>query len=188
MNQKLIATLSASVLVAIIVMCCQTYESESNSTLVDSSGNQPVDKSIFLLSQPEKPYDIIVFGSESQCSAMGTVSEPVGLQSLEQYGGDRPFLAVMNKEWVDSGTAELVREIFDMNSAVAVVGSSFDWSSAGISMTYPLSANVVSVVKTDLGTSSFSCICSLDNEAMSRLISWSDSVFSQSYAVSFSSS
>lgn len=140
---------------------------------------------MLMISQPEKTYDTVVFGTKSQCVALESIIPETGsISSLDDIEFDRPVLALFYEGWIEENpdlTVKRMKGPVNGDSAIAAVNSSFDWSSLDIPISYPLSsANVVSVVKTVNGTSCFSCICESDKEAMTRLIAWSDAAFSAS--------
>ena len=182
MKRKVIATLAVPILLALLVICGYNYNVDSTQATESSLTDEL--QSVYVTSQPDKSYDVVVFGTSSQCVAVeSSIAGFVQNQPIVSYSSNKPILGLIYEGWIKENPVDapnIIKKLVDEKSAVAVVNAPFDWGSLGISMSYPHSANVVSVVKTNTGTSSYSCICDSDEEAMSRLMAWSDSIFASS--------
>lgn len=171
-----------SALVALIVATGVIVCADDNSTSANPSMSiNSIDVSgISVIEQPTKDYDIVIFGTTIPESVVSTISLPTAnMVSLAQYDSNKPILSIMCESWLvkdDVDSIKLAKDMLSNGSAVAVLNSSFDWKQLDVSMSIPMGqANVVAVFPTTSGTSSFSCICDSDEDAMNRLMKWADS-------------
>ena len=171
-----------SALVALIVATGVMVCADDNSTFANPSMSiNSIDVSgISVIEQPTKDYDIVIFGTTLPESVVSTISlSTTNMVSLAQYDSNKPILSIICESWLvkdDVDSIKLAKDALSNGSAVAVLNSSFDWKQLDISMSIPIGqANVVAVFPTPSGTSSFSCICDSDEDAMNRLMKWADS-------------